>query len=97
MEIQIEGKRQLKCDGCSQIMAESSYYPEKRGSLSFSLKNDEGDYDSYDLHDESCARQFLNSRHEAKSKSAQASDKQISIGRDGMVTLDFSRVLKDKK
>lgn len=96
MKTEVNGTHQLKCDACQNIIAESSYYPEKRGSMRMSLKNSDGDYQNYDLCNEICAHSLLSSRHEMRNKSVQivAETKEVSFGRDGIVTLDFSTALK---
>jgi hypothetical protein len=99
MKIESNGTRQLVCDSCKSVISSGGYYPEKRGSMSFHLKNDDGDDSEYHTCGENCSRALLNSRHEIKNKSipAQASEKQVVFARNGMVTLDFSKVLKENK
>ena len=95
MKIEISGKRQLTCDSCSAVLAENSYYPEKRGAISLSLKNQDGDHVEHSYCSEDCVRNHLNSRHEMKNKSVQvvAEEKQVTTTRDGLVTIDFSKAI----
>lgn len=95
MKIEVLGKRQLTCNHCSAVLGENSYYPDMRGTLSISLKNNDGDYEEHTYCNEPCLKHSLNSRYE-KTSTAQVNEKQVTIAR-GMVTLDFSRAISDKK
>ncbi len=95
MKTEIAGKRTLSCDSCQSVLAEDSYYSNKRGSIGISLKNTDGDYAEHSYCSEECLKNHLVSRSE--SNKSIASEEKISFGRDGIVTLDFTKSIKDKK